>query len=78
MLVLGLTLAVLKDRFGAHLRTSFLEDIGQDKEKFPIRTPEGLKYLKEVKKEKKVYVRSTCFYYCSNIINSMSYNISRK
>jgi hypothetical protein len=51
VVVFGLTLAVHKHRFGADLRTSFLEDIGQDRERFPIRTEEAIKYLKEKKKE---------------------------
>ena len=41
-LIFGLFLAVLKHRFGADLRTNFLEDLGQDK---TIRSPEGLDYL---------------------------------
>jgi hypothetical protein len=47
LLVLGLTFSVRKHRFGADLRTHFLEEIGQDKDRFPIRSPEGLDHLNE-------------------------------
>lgn len=46
VLMLVLTLAVRKHRFGADLRTNFLEEISCDKMKFPIRSEEGLKYLR--------------------------------
>jgi hypothetical protein len=47
-LILGLTLSVRKHRFGADLRTNFLYNIVKDdKERFPIRSPEGLEYLKK-------------------------------
>jgi hypothetical protein len=47
ILMLVLTLAVRKHRFGADLRTNFLEEIGIDKTRFPIRSKEGLDYLKD-------------------------------
>lgn len=46
MLVLGLALVVRKHRFGADLRTNFLEDIGLERRTFPVRSKEGLRYLR--------------------------------
>lgn len=46
-LILALAHSVRKHRFGADLRTYFLYDISvEDKDRFPIRSVEGLKYLK--------------------------------
>lgn len=51
-LVLGLTFSVRKHRFGADLRTNFLEELdGPDK--FPIRSPKGLEYLRARKQRKR-------------------------
>jgi hypothetical protein len=47
VLVLGLTLAVRKHRFGADLRTNFLAEIGHEEMDFPIRSDKGLDYLRK-------------------------------
>ena len=47
LIISGLTVAVHKHRFGADLRTNFLEEIGQDRARFPLRSEEGLEYLKK-------------------------------
>jgi hypothetical protein len=41
-----LALAVRKHRFGADLRTNFLEELGHERNVFPIRSEEGLRYLR--------------------------------
>jgi hypothetical protein len=47
-LMLGLTFTVRKHRFGADLRTNFLYDISnEDRDRFPIRSHRGSKYLNE-------------------------------
>ncbi|MGA9933851.1 MAG: hypothetical protein WBP83_01900 [Nitrososphaeraceae archaeon] len=46
LLIFILALAVRKHRFGADLRTNFLEDLGRDRQVFPIRSTEGLRYLR--------------------------------
>jgi hypothetical protein len=53
VLIFGLFLAVLKHRFGADLRTGFLEDLGQDIDTFPIRSgsDKGLGYLNKKREE---------------------------
>jgi hypothetical protein len=45
-LVMGLTFSVRKHRFGADLRTNFLDEL-DGSNKFPIRSDKGLEYLKE-------------------------------
>ncbi|MGI0043710.1 MAG: hypothetical protein ACRD47_08365 [Nitrososphaeraceae archaeon] len=51
VLIFGLAVAVFKHRFSADLRTNFLEEIGQDKDLFPIRSDKGLEYLNRKRKE---------------------------
>lgn len=48
-MILGLTFSVRKHRFGADLRTNFLYDIGQDKERFPLMSQKGLDYFRKRK-----------------------------
>lgn len=45
-LIFVLGIAVRKHRFGADLRTNFLDDLGHDRPCFPLRSSEGLKYLR--------------------------------
>ena len=46
LLIFVLSVAVRKHRFGSELRTNFLEDLGHDRQFFPIRSEEGLRYLR--------------------------------
>lgn len=50
-LLLGLTFSVRKHRLGADLRTNFLEEI--DGLEFPLRSQEGLDYLRDRKQRKR-------------------------
>ena len=50
-MIFGLAVAVFKHRFGTDLRTSFLEDLGQDRKLFPVRSDEGLNYLNKKRRE---------------------------